>query len=266
LRGIAWLSFPGPEHRGLLLMLAAYFDDSGTHDDARAVAWGGFIATTERWAAFDKAWRAKLAMPLPDKPALRRFSLSKCQALAPPFESYSRAEGDLLQAEFRQIIVDHKLLGIAYAVDRPCWNRLVTGPALEHLGDAEQVCFSSCFRGAIERAVEYFPHETMLSLHFDQGRKSPKLDAVVSRIVYSGKPDLVNISFDMVEKFTPLQAADIIATENYWHAQGFLNGDLNPRPHLAHFLKRVSTEGYILDEQQVLQTLADNGFPYEAAI
>lgn len=42
-------------------MLAAYFDESGTHGaESMAVAVGGFIATADRWIEFDREWRAAL--------------------------------------------------------------------------------------------------------------------------------------------------------------------------------------------------------------
>jgi hypothetical protein len=70
----------------------------------------------------------------------------------------------------------------------------------------------------------------------------------------------VNTSFVLVEKITPLQAADIVATETYWHAKSVLVGEPKPRPHMAHFLTRISTEGFMLDEPLIRQTLADHGF------
>jgi hypothetical protein len=260
---IARLSFPGLDHRGLLLMLAAYFDDSGTHDNSRVVVWGGFITTAEKWTAFDAAWRAKLNEPLPGKPSLQKFGLSKCQALDGEFKNYTRAESDLVQNEFRQIIVDHELLGVAYAIDRLTWDRIVPDTAKAYFGgDAEAACFSPCFAAAIERARKYWPDELMLSLHFDKGRRSPKLNTIIDRVErdYRGAPALTNISFDVVEGFTPLQAADIIATENYWHAQGVIDGNPQPRPHFAHFLQRVSTEGFIAQETEILETLRIHGF------
>jgi hypothetical protein len=259
---IAWLSFPGPEHRGLMLMLAAYFDDSGTHNDARILTWGGFIGTDRQWAALDVDWRAMLDQPLPGKRRLRKFSLADCQNHVNEFATYTLPESDLLQHEFREIIVKHGLIGVAYAVDRPTWERLATAPAKERFGDAETICFSSCFSGAIDRALKYFASERQLSLHFDQGRLSQKLSAIVQHVRdrYYGLPELVNIGFDMVEKVTPLQAADIIATESYWNALGVVTGNASQRPHFAHFLKRVSTEGFILDEAQIIQTLKDGGF------
>ncbi len=130
-------------------------------------------------------------------------------------------------------------------------------------GDAEAACFSACFNGAVEHAVRFFPDDLMLSVHFDRGRKSPKLDALIDRATksYRGSPAIVNLSYNRVIDFTPLQAADIIATENYWHVSSVIagNDDAKPRPHFFHFLQRVkATNGYLAQEQEILDTLKKN--------
>jgi hypothetical protein len=109
--------------------------------------------------------------------------------------------------------------------------------------------------------VKLFSDDLMLSLHFDRGRKSPKLDSIVDRVTkaYSGAPAIVNISFNPVKAFTPLQAADVIATENYWRAGQVIAGNNYPRPHFDHFLKRGHTTGYILQEAVIFQTLRRHG-------
>jgi hypothetical protein len=244
-------------------MLAAYFDDSGTHDDSKLVVWGGFIGTAEQWSGFDKAWRAKLARPLPGKPRLTKFGLADCEGHHGEFAGYSEAESDLLQNECRELIVQAGVIGLAYAVERESWDRLAKGEAREFLGgDAESACFGGCFNGAVERAVHFFPEDRMLSVHFDRGRKSPKLDALIDRVtkLYRGSPAIVNLSYNRVNDFSPLQAADIIATENYWHASSVIAGNDNPRPHFAHFLQRVRTDGYLMQEPEILSTLKKHGY------
>jgi hypothetical protein len=251
------LCLPASARAGLMLMLSAWFDDAGTHDASDMVVWGGFLGTAEQWSNFDKAWLAKLTRPLPGKAHLTKFGLADCERHRGEFAIYSAAESDLLQNECRELIVQAGVMGLAYAVERAEWDRLVKGPARDFFGDAESICFSACFNGAIERARLLFPEELMLSLHFDLGRKSPKLDAIIDRVrkSYMGAPGIINISFNAVSKFPPLQAADIIATENYWHAAGVLAGDENPRPHFAHFLERVRADGYLMQEPQILNTL-----------
>ncbi len=246
------LILPASERAGLMLMLVAPFDDAGTHDGSDMVVWGGFFGTAEQWANFDRAWLAKLTRPLPGKAHLTKFGLADCERHRGDFVGYSAAESDLLQNECRELIVQAGVMGLAYAVERAEWDRLVKGPARDFFGDAESICFSACFNGAIERARLLFPEDRMLSLHFDLGRKSPKLDALIDRVrkSYMGSPAIINISFNRVAQFLPLQAADIIATENYWHANGVLTGNANPRPHFAHFLQRVRADGYLMQEPQ----------------
>lgn len=244
-------------------MLAAYFDDSGTHDDSSVVVWGGFLGTATQWSDFDEAWRAKLAAPLPGKSPLKKFSLADCNGRHGEFSGYSRAESDLVQNEFREIILQAGVVGLAYAIDRADWDKLVQGPARDLLGDAEVGSFSGCFNGVIAEAERLFPDELMLSLHFDRGRKSPKLDAIIDKVTqnYHGAPALVNMSFNRVVDFTPLQAADILATENYWQATSIVAGDHVLRPHFSHFLNRVkATNGYLATENEIMDTLRRYGY------
>jgi hypothetical protein len=222
------------------------------------------LMTTPSWS-FGVAWRAKLARPLPGKRCLTKFGLADCEGHHDEFAGYSTAESDLLQNECREIIIQAGLIGFAYSIERECWERLVQGPAREFFGDAECACFSSCFNGAIDRARHLYPEDLMLSLHFDRGRKSPKLDALIDRgtKLYRGSPAIVNMSYNRVIDFTPLQAADIMATENYWHASSVIAGNVDPpaRPHFSHFLERLkAADGYLMQEAQVLSTLKKYGY------
>jgi hypothetical protein len=59
---------PACQPEGLLLMLRAFFDDSGSHASSEIVTIGGLVGTPEQWTNFDKKWKALPAEPLPGKP------------------------------------------------------------------------------------------------------------------------------------------------------------------------------------------------------
>jgi hypothetical protein len=260
----------GGSRKGLILVLQAYFDDAGTHKDARVVAWGGFIGLGSQWADLDDAWRAKLARPFdrPEhaKPPLKRFHLAECQALDGEFRGYTRTEADALQHDFREIISRCALVGVTFCVDRIAYDRLVMGEAREFLGDPEQACFGSCFGGALKQAKKYYPNEDRIALVFDyvtNMERQEKLRSVADRVEQESgsKPHIVGAWFGKVIENTPLQAADILATENYWDALAFLkNHNRVPRPHFKHLLSSIECIGNIMREQEIRNYLTKYGF------
>ena len=79
IENIARVSFPRDRaHKKLMLMLEAYFDDSGTHDGSDVIVWGGLLGTEEQWKVLNSAWRKLLKEPLPGKPFLKKFGLADC--------------------------------------------------------------------------------------------------------------------------------------------------------------------------------------------
>jgi hypothetical protein len=44
-----------------VVILTAYFDESGTHSGSEAVAVAGYVSTPDRWERFGQEWREALA-------------------------------------------------------------------------------------------------------------------------------------------------------------------------------------------------------------
>ena len=125
-------------------MLIGYFDDSGTHTNSEIVVMAGFVGTREQWQQFKKAWSDKLSEPLPGKPPLKRFHMVNCVQRDREFSDYTEAERDAVIHDFRQIILDAKLIGNVTAVDRVAWDEIMVGPLRMLHGDAEWYCLNSC--------------------------------------------------------------------------------------------------------------------------
>ena len=92
-------------------MLVGYFDDSRTHNDPKIIVWAGFVGAEDQWAGLTTVWIAKLAAPLPGKPPLRSFHMSKCEARDGEFADYNVAEKDAVIHDFRQLIIDFERHG-----------------------------------------------------------------------------------------------------------------------------------------------------------
>ena len=164
--------FPIGQREGLLVILRAYFDDAGTHGSSNVVMLGGLIGTCEQWDKFEASWAAKLADPLPEyhKPPLRKFGVGDCvgRRAGSGFEHYSEPEAQAVRHDFRQIILDTKLTGVAASVDKKSWDELITIPIRNVMGDAISVCFYQCL-SEIVRFANPHPHGHSLAVWFDQG-------------------------------------------------------------------------------------------------
>jgi hypothetical protein len=229
-------------------MLIGYFDDSGTHTNSEIVVMAGFVGTQEQWDQFEKAWNAKLLVPFAGKPPLNRFHMVDCMQRDREFVDYSVAERDAVIHDFRQIILDAKLIGNVTAVDRVAWDAIIVGPLRMLYGDAECYCVNSCMSFSINQATEFFS-ENEVALVFDDrpGVIKGPFQAILSKFenLYNGDPrfprwpHLVKSSFVSSEVHKPLQAADMLAWESHHHAVGWLHGSSapQPRPHLLPFVK-----------------------------
>jgi hypothetical protein len=241
-------------------MLSAYFDDSGTHEDARVVVWGGVLGTEDQWNGFDDAWRARLRFPLPGKPPLRRFHLTACEAGAGEFRDYSRAERDRVTYLFRSIIVDARLVHLSSVVSRPDWDELIVDTLRERIGDPEHAAFLRCIIDSLEVSHFLYNDEKLITITFDMGRQSrPKLlaDKVME---FDRRPlEIADLHFISVESCPRLQAADIIATESFWASQKWLDTGTNDmsRAHFRALLEQSIGKGSIADRDVIMRIVDD---------
>lgn len=248
-----------PDGKGVMALLRAYFDDSGTHKGSPVVVFGGLIGTDIQWESFDEAWRAKLAEPLPGKPRLSKFHLSSCMAADGEFRDYKPVEREAVAGAFRDIILDYGLASTASAVDRAAWDELVSGNLRRVLGSALQPCFLKC----IDRALEFAKSRGYVAIMFDKGTECHELSTLIDKYLWN-MSEVVSVSFGKVEAFTPLQGADIIATESYWQAQNDLLGKKEVRPPFQYYLSRARSEGLMFDRALIIEEVKrrdENGVP-----
>ena len=218
----AWVQvlFPRGSEPGLIAMLSAYFDDSGTHDDSDVVVYGGLIADDALWTRFEADWKAKLAAPLPGKPPLKRFHMSHCMAQRGEFEFYSKPESVRVANEFTDIIIASGVSGYGCAVHRQDWTAMVTGAVERVLGDVERQCVTNCILRSLRWAREN-SSERRLALIFDnrphRREANERIFSIYQRNFLGGDsgPPEPSIAFENSTAFLPLQGADVVAWEIY---------------------------------------------------
>src|SRR3989442_14766969 len=96
-------AFP-PDMTGTLLVLRAYFDESGTNPGSRLVTMVGVLATPKRWRLLSRAWWAVL-----ERHGVKgEFKADECvRGLAPPYNGWSPRERLAFRARLGSLIDEH---------------------------------------------------------------------------------------------------------------------------------------------------------------
>lgn len=246
-------------------MLKAYFDDAGTHAGAPVVVLGGLIGTVAQLEILEEAWARQLYDPLPEvgKASLSMFHMSHCEAAEGEFRDYKPVERMLVAQHFRDIMARTNLASTASAIDVVAWDDLVKGSVRDFLGPALEKCFVNC----LDRVRDYsFDHEQgkHVEVVFDEGIENGRLHEIID--IYTdqqlGRVNFFSIKFGKVKCIYPLQAADIVATQNYWLAQEYLGIRAAGKDPDIAFRKSFSTkpsEGLILDKSAIEEELRHRG-------
>lgn len=216
---LARIVIPFGVRNGFMGMLVGYFDDSGTHGSSDVVLWSGLFGTEAQWGALSKAWQSKLLDPSPGKPPLSKFHMVDCEGHHGEFTYWNRTESDFLIQELGDIIASSGVFSLAKAVARKEWDRLVQGNWRKAWGDAEGYCVRTCYSEATRLARSL--NCQSMSLLFDD---RPGQNEIVQKVfdIYriaatqdNRSVSLDSISFVRASRFYPLQAADLIAWEQY---------------------------------------------------
>lgn len=240
----------------------AYFDDSGSHVSSPIALWGGFVGTPKQWETLNSQWRAKLAEPMAGKEPLTKFSLGDCKHQKGEFKLYDSFQTDIIRKEFRQIIQDVGVVGVACGVDTTSYRTEVLGWA-NHFFGKSPTAFT--LGGVLEYTMQYvmsnYPNFEHVAFSFDQGQETEHIKELFDR---GGKlfgrkyPDITSDTYDLVRHCPGLQAADTLATEFFWHLKKNRTESLGAaEPYFAEFVKGTNTTLVYVDEVELVRMLKE---------
>ena len=243
---------------GLVAVLGAFFDDSGTHPDSPVVAIGGLLGTEAQWDEFAPRWEALVKEPLPGRGPIKKFGLSRLRGGYEDFRDYGRADRDQINTRFKSIILDVGLVSLASAVDRKAWNELIVGALKNEFGKLEEYCFVKCVDSVIDTIRTRKPGEKV-HFFFDRGIRHQFLDWAKLYLAQSERyPEIDGFTFAPVREVVALQGADLIASETYQFAQAWLKDRENPKAHpqFQDFIYRDLSAGAILAREHIQEMIA----------
>jgi hypothetical protein len=220
---LARVVLPFGSQNGAMVMLSAYFDDSGTHPTSEIVVLAGAIGTHYQWQYLSDLWAEKLAKPSPGKPPLERFHMAPCQAADGEFAGWSRTATDYLVHELTNIILRCGVWCYGCAVPRKDWDELVTGRLRVAMGDSEGTCARACYVAVQKVAAEHV-WDNEVAFIFDNRPHRFEENKKIFEVFQSEIFRKSSLSFESNQKVLPLQAADLIAWQVYQYSHSLKTG------------------------------------------
>src|SRR4051794_23383288 len=212
----------GSRDSGLLAMIRAYFDDSGTHDGSDAVVMAGLFGYPNQSDYLSELWAKQLANPCPGKDAISRFHMAPCQASDEEFLGWKRIETDYLVDELIEIICKAGVYGFGCGLSRKTYDELVTGDQRRANGSAETSCTINCFQSLLRYSQEVIGSRESAFVFDERPDQKRNIERIYG--VYKGVQDngaeIASVTFGNSKRILPLQAADLLAWEVY---QNFLD-------------------------------------------
>lgn len=217
-----------------LVLLRAYFDESGTHGDASVTSLAGYVGTKDVWKSIEAEWKEVLSH-FADK-GVSWFHMSECLAQAGQFGRVDKDGVNFILTQLSKILGHHRVQPIASSVVNDHWHHVVTDAAfLRSFPTPLALCFDDLVRQLWEWAIRDVDGERVAPMfaYRTDLQAAALMNAYGSKEWY--REALGPIAFDYPYRVIPLQAADLIAHQ--------MTGDIHRRAYgpfdLAHMGQTV---------------------------
>jgi hypothetical protein len=204
-------SFRAPLNRPKVIMvLQAYFDESGTSGTEPITVISGFIGTEQTWLKFDEQWRSAILNDLRDI-SFGWFHMVECENGTKQFAKWREFPEVRRRAArtMAEVIVKSGLTGFWASVDVEDWKR--ADPAFrEQYPASYHVCFEDCLDKVAAWVSEFAPGESVEIIFAEHPEYEPHA-SIVYQAYRRGKPraPLKSLRFAAMPDCAPLQAADM---------------------------------------------------------
>lgn len=230
----------GVSARGPVVMLEAYFDESGTHGGrSDNVTVAGFIASREQWEAFGVEWKDFLI-----RESIERFHRVDLECFQGNFQrakGWDETRRDRVVNEAQCIIGKHVQMGVEHSVIKSHYDEVVTDEDMRRqLGSKYYTFCAQAVMRKIAVWAAHTSHNEAIRYFFESGAKgSGELLQLIGKVTKKKEAKAIfrygGMSF--VEKYdevidgvvfpgvVQLHAADLLAYEGYklmdnWYVDG----------------------------------------------
>jgi hypothetical protein len=243
-----------------LMVLQAFFDDSGNEPTSPIFVLAGLVTTHERWARFSEEWRAVLDGP----PRLDYFKMAEAESLRKQFSienGWNKESRDDLVLRLAGIVFKHVIGGIHASISHESFDRWIRSIKNPTRNTTQDHPYFALFHAVVQitsflqiRSFQNHPCDLIFdeqgslgldAIHYWENLRrieAPNKDVADVMAGYSGNPP----NFRNEKEFLPLQAADLYA----WQLRRRFveRGRAPARPALIELEKIAAMEMDLSDE------------------
>ncbi|MDO8531788.1 MAG: DUF3800 domain-containing protein [Dehalococcoidia bacterium] len=196
------------------MVLSAYFDESGTHNDSKTVTVAGYLSTQSLWSAFDPEWRRILSCF-----GLTKFHMTDFVAKKDDFREgwEDEAKRRALLGPLLSTINKHVIGSVGVSMLRTDYDAAFDSKAAVRSGgpyglgatwvllQLARIMGFTQMQGAIKYVFEDAPRrKAAVQKAYDRVKVNPGLLKALR---------VESLSFGLKAHYVPLQAADVLAYE-----------------------------------------------------
>jgi Protein of unknown function (DUF3800) len=201
-------------HCEALVMLQAFFDESGMHGDARVTCIAGYVATADAWASMESRWQAVFD-PYRHL-GVTHWHSTDMPGLSGVFRNIDAATKDTIRASLVNVLKESDLCVIWNGIDTADFAKFVAPNAGRRKIDPYDMCFYWVIRQLIFwRMRNKFDGRIGMMFGIHDRYNSRSEVSLKSWKQFNLMEELDSISFGYPKNYPPLQSADMLSNEIY---------------------------------------------------
>ena len=211
-----------------MVLLRAYFDESGVHGGAHVTGIAGFVGTAAAWEYIEERWLAELQRFPADQlsrfrspeDAIKAFHAVDCEHGEGEFSDIVRPIREAFNIRLARVLAEApegcQVKGVWSAVETPAWDSFNSPEFCARYATPYQLCAEYCFQRVAEWSRAY-ANNAPVALVFAE------TDSLTRNIKEIFANYRANKRWAHIKSFTtaspvdcvPLQAADMLSYESY---------------------------------------------------
>jgi hypothetical protein len=203
-------------------MFKAFIDESGIHEGSPVLTVAAYLARQKVWRDWTKVWNVK-------KTPIRVCHAADAANLTGEFLGWTNEKVAEFAKKLLPLIADADMAGMVIGINMDEYRKAIADkPELaELLGNPYSACFHWIVQTIIELANKRESKERIAFIHETNDYRAETLNTFSWIKKYINRDDrVISLKFGSKQKYTPLQAADILAYEGN---KRFRDADKPPR-------------------------------------